>query len=52
MNFGFFKYKNKFWVTFLFLVLIANRAIINHLLPLMDKTEARYAENSQNNGRN
>ena len=40
----FFKYTNKLWVAFLLIVLIANRGIINYLLPLMDKTEARYAE--------
>ena len=39
-----FKYINKFWAAFLLLVLIANRGILNYLLPLMDKTEARYAE--------
>ena len=44
MDFRFFKYTNKFWVIFLLLVLIANRGIINYILPLMDKTEARYAE--------
>ena len=44
MDSRFFKYTNKFWVFFLLLVLIAIRGIINFLLPLMDKTEARYAE--------
>ena len=44
MDSRFFKYTNKFWVVFLLLVLVANRALINYLLPLMDKTEARYAE--------
>ena len=44
MDSRFFKFTNKFWVVFLLLVLIANRGIINYLLPLMDKTEARYAE--------
>ena len=44
MNFHFYKFINKFWAVFLLLVLIANRGIINYLLPLMDKTEARYAE--------
>ena len=44
MDYRFFKYTNKFWVVFLLLVLVANRALINYLLPLMDKTEARYAE--------
>jgi len=44
MDSRFFKYTNKFWVFFLLLVLIAIRGIINYLLPLMDKTEARYAE--------
>ena len=44
MDFRFFKFTNKFWVIFLLLVLIANRGIINYILPLMDKTEARYAE--------
>ena len=44
MDYRFFKFTNKFWVLFLLLVLIANRGIINYLLPLMDKTEARYAE--------
>ena len=44
MDSRFFKYTNKFWVVFLLIVLIASRGIINCLLPLMDKTEARYAE--------
>ena len=44
MDSRFLKFTNKFWVVFLLLVLIANRGIINYLLPLMDKTEARYAE--------
>ena len=44
MDSRFFKFTNKFWVVFLLVVLIANRGIINYLLPLMDKTEARYAE--------
>ena len=44
MDSRFLKFTNKFWVIFLLLVLIANRGIINYLLPLMDKTEARYAE--------
>ena len=44
MDSRFFKYRNKFWVVFFLIVLIANRGIINYLLPLMDKTEARYAE--------
>ena len=44
MDSRFPKFTNKFWVVFLLLVLIANRGIINYLLPLMDKTEARYAE--------
>ena len=44
MDSRFFKYTNKFWVFFLLLVLIAIRGLINYLLPLMDKTEARYAE--------
>ena len=44
MDSRFFKYTNKFWVFFLLLVLIAIRGIINYSLPLMDKTEARYAE--------
>tara|TARA_B100000963_G_C22602473_1_gene660905 strand:- start:307 stop:1713 length:1407 start_codon:yes stop_codon:yes gene_type:complete len=38
------KYINKYWVIFLLLVLFANRGLINYLLPLTDKTEARYAE--------
>ena len=44
MDYRFLKFTNKLWVVFLLLVLIANRGIINYLLPLMDKTEARYAE--------
>ena len=44
MDSRFFKYRNKLWVVFFLIVLIANRGIINYLLPLMDKTEARYAE--------
>ena len=44
MDSRFLKFTNKFWVVFLLLVLIANRGVINYLLPLMDKTEARYAE--------
>jgi 4-amino-4-deoxy-L-arabinose transferase-like glycosyltransferase len=44
MDSRFFKYTNKYWVIFLLIVLIASRGIINYLLPLMDKTEARYAE--------
>ena len=44
MDSRFLKFTNKLWVVFLLLVLIANRGIINYLLPLMDKTEARYAE--------
>ena len=44
MDTRFFKYTNKFWVVFLLLALITNRGIINYLVPLMDKTEARYAE--------
>ena len=44
MDFRFYKFINKFWAVFLLLVLISNRGIINYLLPLMDKTEARYAE--------
>ena len=40
----FFKYVNKFWAVFLLIVLIAIRGVTNYLLPLMDKTEARYAE--------
>ena len=44
MDYRFFKYTNRFWIAFLLLALIANRALINYLLPLMDKTEARYAE--------
>ncbi len=40
----FVKYINKYWVVSLLLILIANRGLINYLLPLMDKTEARYAE--------
>ena len=44
MDSRFPKFTNKFWVVFLLLVLIAIRGIINYLLPLMDKTEARYAE--------
>ena len=43
----FFKYRNKFWVVFFLIVIIANRGIINYLLPLMDKTEARYAERAR-----
>ena len=39
-----FNYANKFFIIFLLLVLVANRGLINYLLPLMDKTEARYAE--------
>ena len=44
MDSRFLKFTNKLWVVFLLLVLIAIRGIINYLLPLMDKTEARYAE--------
>ena len=44
MDSRFLKFTNKLWVVFLLLVLIVNRGIINYLLPLMDKTEARYAE--------
>ena len=44
MDSRFFKYINKFWAVFLLILLIANRGILNYLLPLMDKTEARYAE--------
>tara|TARA_B100001250_G_C19785348_1_gene783883 strand:- start:263 stop:1666 length:1404 start_codon:yes stop_codon:yes gene_type:complete len=44
MDSRFFKYTNKYWAVFLLLVLVANRGILNYLLPLMDKTEARYAE--------
>ena len=44
MDSRFFKYTNKFWAVFLLILLIAIRGVINYLLPLMDKTEARYAE--------
>ena len=44
MEFRCFNYANKLFVGFLLFALIANRGLINYLLPLMDKTEARYAE--------
>ena len=44
MEFRRFNYTDKFFVVFLLFALIANRGLINYLLPLMDKTEARYAE--------
>ena len=36
MDSRFFKYRNKFWVVFFLIVLIANRGIINYLLPLIE----------------
>ncbi len=44
MEFRRYNYANKFFIGFLLFALIANRGLINYLLPLMDKTEARYAE--------
>mgnify|MGYP007000062915 len=44
MEFRCFNYANKLFVGFLLFALVANRGLINYLLPLMDKTEARYAE--------